>query len=434
MAYENIGDRADGFIGAYVVAALNHAGHEIVACARRPEPAKRRMPYAEWRKIDFNEDTSRKVWRDRLVGIDAVINCAGILQSSRNQSSTAVHTDGPVALFDACALAGVKRIIQISALGIEAETEFARSKTLADDHLAGLKLDWFILRPSLVYAPGAYGGTALFRAVAALPFVTPVPGDGEQQFQPIAMSDLTDGILDLLKPTVPARRVIVVAGPDHVSLQDILGGLREWMGLRPSKIVRVPMAFVRFAAVISDLAGWLGARGSLRSTAISQLDHGNTAPVDAYAQAFGREPMSFSQGLARHPSQTQDRWHAWLYFVRPALRITMALFWVFTGLISLTDAIWQTPGGRAIATMFPQDLLPFALWGGASIDICLGALLFVRWRVSLICMLMLAVTAAYLIGLSIMAPTLWIDPLGPMIKMLPIAVALLVIAAIDSDR
>ena len=60
--------------------------------------------------------------------------------------------------------------------------------------------------------------------------------------------------------------------------------------------------------------------------------------------------------------------------------------------------------------------------------------MFVRWRVPLVCAAMLTVTIAYLTGLSVVDPTLWIDPLGPVIKTLPIAIALLVIAATDADR
>ncbi len=68
-----------------------------------------------------------------------------------------------------------RRIIHISAIGASTDgpTAFARTKAQADAHLASLDLDWVILRPTLVLAPAAYGGTAMLRGLAGLPWVVP---------------------------------------------------------------------------------------------------------------------------------------------------------------------------------------------------------------------------------------------------------------------
>jgi uncharacterized protein YbjT (DUF2867 family) len=66
---------------------------------------------------------------------------------------------------------GVRRVVQVSAISAEpaAGTAYAATKHAADEHLRSTGLEWTILRPSLVVARGAYGGTALFRGMAALP-------------------------------------------------------------------------------------------------------------------------------------------------------------------------------------------------------------------------------------------------------------------------
>ena len=162
---------ATGFIGAHVVAALLAAGHEPVPCARNKLFGKRRLPGLDWLKIDFNTDTSVENWLTRVQGVDAVVNCAGILQGSLGQSMDLVHSEGPVALFEACARVGVRRVVQISAIGADPNgaTAFSRSKAKGDEALSGLDLDWIVLRPSLVYGAGSYGGTSLLRGLAALP-------------------------------------------------------------------------------------------------------------------------------------------------------------------------------------------------------------------------------------------------------------------------
>ena len=78
------------------------------------------------------------------------------------------------ALFAACERADIKRVVHISAIG---------ASTLGADRVCaqqgrgggrifrgGPTLDWVILRPGLVLAPTVYGGTAMLRGVAGLPF------------------------------------------------------------------------------------------------------------------------------------------------------------------------------------------------------------------------------------------------------------------------
>src|SRR5258708_26743983 len=177
---------AGGFIGRELFAALTARGHRVVAAVRDPASAP---PFAcePAMAIDMNQDVEVAAWLPRLAGIDAVVNCAGVLQGTRSQSIDAIHRRSPIALFDACARVGVRRVVQISAISAEraAGTPYALTKLAAADHLRASGLDWAVVRPSLVTARGAYGGSAALRAIAALPFAIPVPGDGTQRLQPI---------------------------------------------------------------------------------------------------------------------------------------------------------------------------------------------------------------------------------------------------------
>jgi uncharacterized protein YbjT (DUF2867 family) len=313
---------ANGFIGRYVLAALLQAGHDVVPAVRRPVEVDRLLPRPAAIRVDFNHATDLKDWAPYLAGIDAVINCAGILQGRPGQSIDAIHARAPIALFQACEAAGVKRVIQISAISAEpgAGTGYATTKHAADVHLAGTDLDWVILRPSLVYAQGAHGGTALFRAIAALPFAIPLPGSGDQQFQPIHMDDLTGAIVAILANPSVRRITADPVGPEVISLSRLFADLRQWLGFAPAPTIAVPMPLMRFAARIGDVLG-----GSLNTTALRQVDFGNTGPVEPFVAATGIHPRSWKVGLNQHPATTEDRRQARLYFVRPLLRVALAL-------------------------------------------------------------------------------------------------------------
>src|SRR6266481_841295 len=106
---------ANGFIGRYLRARLSTAGHDVVPALRNPVQTDALLPQPRSIAVDFNRDVTPQAWLPRLRGIDAVINCAGILQGGRGQSIAAIHEQAPKALFAACESAGVKRVIQISA-------------------------------------------------------------------------------------------------------------------------------------------------------------------------------------------------------------------------------------------------------------------------------------------------------------------------------
>jgi len=424
---------ADGFIGSHLVAGLLEAGHEVVACSRAPARGAARAPQAQWLACDFNRDVAPEDWAPRLAGVDAAINCAGVLRASRGQDIERIHHLAPCALFEACRRAGVRRVIQVSALGAEPEagTAYADSKRRGDECLKSLDLDWIVLQPSLVIAAGSYGGTSLLRALAAFPFVLPVPGRGDQMFQPIAMNDLVRTVLRLLEPDAPRRGVLKAVGPAPIQLRDLLRALRRWLGLGDAPPVSTPLGLIRLAGRFGDAAGWLSGRGAVNSTAIRQMLFGNTADAEAFAQAVGFAPRAFDHVLAANPAHVQDRWHARLHLLRPTLRTLLAAFWIASGAI----ALWSAEAARELLLRVGLGAWSDAALGAtATLDLLLGGCLLLRICARPVMAAQLALTFAYLIAASLFLPQLWLDPLGPLVKTLPLIGATLVALAIEDER
>jgi hypothetical protein len=190
---------------------------------------------------------------------------------------------------------------------------------------------------------------------------------------------------------------------------------------------------IGLAARIGDAMHWLGARGSLRTTALRQMARDNVADPAPFTDAVGFTLRAFAEGLAAEPAQVQDRWHARLYFLRPVLRIAIGLFWIATGLVTAIAP------GREQALDLIRDYLGtnqgmVLLTAGIAVDIALGLLLLLRYRPRAVATAMIAVSAGYLGMATWFAPNLWFDPLGPLVKILPIAAATLILIAIEDDR
>src|SRR5581483_9814536 len=116
-------------------------------------------------------------------------------------------------------------------------------------------LGWVILRPSLVVGRSAYGGSALFRALAALPVVPLIRDAGPLDV--VQLDDVAETIALMVSPDAPARVVLELAGPNRLSLEELIFSYRGWLGIRDRRALPVPDWLIRAACRIGDFVGRL---------------------------------------------------------------------------------------------------------------------------------------------------------------------------------
>jgi len=421
---------AYGFIGAAIAARLAESGHAIRAAGRDVRDGRRRFPAWDWVEGDFAGEPD---WAAHLKGVDAVINCVGVLQDGGGDSTQAAHVDGARRLFAACERVGVRRVIHLSAIGAEAEagSAYARTKHAGEALLTACDLDWTILRPSLVIARNVYGGTALMRGLAGVPFVTPVI-ETRARFRPIHIDDLSAIVIALLEPSAPVRTIIDCAGPEAASLEGFVAAQRAWLGFGPAPVWRAPRWLAGLAFAIGDGLGKIGVRTPLRSTARAQMDYNVEGDPHEVPRQLGVHPRPYSAALAAEPAGVQDRWHARLYFAKPIAECLLAAFWIVTGIVCLTV-------GRDEAIALAQQarlgaLAPWAADIGGAFDIAVGAAYIISPRKKMVLALMAAVTLFYAAALGFLLPHLLADPLGRLAKLIPFLALLGLLAATDDRR
>lgn len=424
---------AYGLIGSAIACRLANAGYDVTGVGRSLSSARRRMPKVNWIEGDLAKDTDPLTWQSRLAGVDAVVHAAGLLQDGAGDDVRAVQVDGTGALYEACERMRIRRVIHISAIGAEADadTSFMTTKAEADAALQRRDLDWAILRPGLVLAHQAYGGTALMRGLAAVPGCVPVVA-GSGPVQVVAVDDVASTVLALLQPDAPRTGVWDIAHPKQHRLEDIALALRGWLGLAPAPVLHVPDIFIRMTAALGDAAAWLGWRNPLRRTALKQIEAGVVGDSADWMRDFAIEPASLEDIFNAVPATVQDVWHARLLFLKPVVLVTLVMFWLLTGLITLGPA-YAEGIARFDATGFGK-LGPVLTVAGAFADILLAVLLAWRRTAALALALMMLVSVAYLLIGTLLMPALWIDPLGPLLKIFPVMTLTAVAAAVLPSR
>jgi len=319
---------ANGCVGRAVARALRSRGHQVVEGVRAPADGRATLP------IDFMVPTAPATWARRLTDrqVDAVVNCVGILMPAHGQSFARVHTDGPAELFRGAAIAGVRRVVQVSALGVgdDAEslaTPYLHSKLLAEEALAALPLDGVVVRPSLVYGPGSRSA-ALFATLASLPVVS-LPGRGTQPLAPIHVYELAEAIVRLVERPDPVREVLELGGGEVLTYREMLARYRAALGLGDALWLPVPMPLMAFGARLAEA---LPQRVFCRDT-IRLLARGSVPAANATAGLLGREPSTLAHGLAiTAPEPMVDLRVSLSPVVAWTLRLSLAFPWLCTAI------------------------------------------------------------------------------------------------------
>ena len=416
---------ARGFIGSRLAAALRDAGHTVSGGGRRDSASRAILP--GWLDLDF---VARRPgdWARAMAGIDVVINAVGILRERRGQKFDDLHTNGPQALFTAAQAAGVKRVIQISALGADehATARYHHSKHQADRFLMQLPIEWIIVQPSLVYGTGG-SSAALFETLASLPFIL-VPGDGSQRVQPVHVDDLIEALVRLVE-TKQARKVLHVVGPEELTLRIFLVSLRSALGLPRTWVLKIPRPLVWLAARAGNLVpGFL-----LDAETLAMLERGNTASAQPLTEVLGRAPRpvkEFIRGAEQHVfgAAAQFRWLEWL------LRAGIGSMWLIAGIVSLGLYPVDSSLQLLLRVGVPVSVAPMLLTGAASLDIVLGVLTLwpraPRWLWSA----QIALVTIYTIIITLRLPALWLEPFGPVAKNLPILAMLILMRQLAMRR
>jgi uncharacterized protein YbjT (DUF2867 family) len=372
-------------------------------------------------------------WLPHLAGVDAVVNCAGLLQDGLGDSTHGVHAAGAAALFRACERAGVRRVVHLSAVGVDraAPSAFSRTKLMGDQALMEGDLDWVILRPSVVIGRAAYGGSALMRGLAAAPLVPSMPDTGPLQI--VYLDDLVDAVVFFLKPYAPVRRAFDVVGPRTWTFDETVALLRRWLRWPPARTLRMPAALAALVYKLGDAVAWLGWRPPVRTTARREILRGATGDPGPLARTTGIEPRDPATMLMAEPSSVQERWFARLYLLKPLVFLILSLFWIVTGVMALGPG-WHQGVGLMLEGGVKHELAEATVVAGAAADICIGIGIAFRRTTKPALYAALAISLVYAVIGTVLVPRLWIDPIGPLLKIWPIMVLILVAIAIVEDR
>jgi uncharacterized protein YbjT (DUF2867 family) len=244
-----------GFVGRYVVQRLAKRGWTIRVAVRRPNAALFLKPLGKVGQITpigVRIEDSASVGA-AVSGCQAVVNLVGILAESGRRTFAAIHVEGARNVAAAARLAGVKRLVHMSALGADAKSpsKYARTKLAGEQAVRSAVPDAVVVRPSIIFGPED-GFFNRFAAMAQLSPALPLIGGGHTRFQPVYVGDVADSFLRVIETEEPRGRTYELGGPRVYTFKQLMVLLLRELG-RKRLLVPVPFPMASLLALFAEL-------------------------------------------------------------------------------------------------------------------------------------------------------------------------------------
>ncbi len=274
-----------GFLGGAVIPRLLAAGHAVTALARSTSSADRVRQLGA-QPVDGDLDRPETLAPAfEAGGSEALVNLASL---GFGHAETIVRTAEE---------AGLKRAVFVSTTAVFTSLNPASKavRLAAEDTIQASALDWTIVRPTMIYGgPGDRNMGRLLRFLRRSPAV-PLPGGGRRLQQPVHVEDLADAIVTCLKRAATIRQTYDLAGPDPLTLRQVIGQAAEAVGRRPV-LVPVPLGP---AVAGCRLYEKVSSRPRIKAEQLERLGEDKAFDISFAQRDLDYRPRTFREGIVQ---------------------------------------------------------------------------------------------------------------------------------------
>lgn len=302
-----------GFVGRHLVAALAGTGAEITVPTRRRERAKELFLLPTVEVVEGDVADAGSLARI-AAGHDALINLVGVLHSRRGRADergpndygpgfARAHVEVAQAAVSACRVAGIRRLLHMSALGAapDAPSEYLRSKGIGERAvLAAEDLEVTVFRPSVIFGPDDAFLNLFARLAAVLPVLA--VACPRARFQPVYIGDVVRTFLAALDDPATHGQRYDLGGPRVYELAELVRYVCAVTGRRRFVLGLPDWASQVQARMMECMPVPLMTRDNLRSMQVPSVCSGAALP-------FGMTPTALEIAAP-----------GWLAAARPRMR------------------------------------------------------------------------------------------------------------------
>lgn len=266
-----------GFLGSQVVRALAKQGLRVRVAVRQPHLAHTMRLLGDVGQIEVvqaNVRNEASVQR-ALAGAQGCVNLVGVLYETGRQKFLSVHTMGARNVAAQAKAAGLKSLVQVSAIGADeaSEAKYARTKGLGEAAVREAFPEAVIIRPSIIFGQGD-GFFNKFGEMAVMSPVLPLIGGGKTRFQPVFVGDVAKAIAKAVTDPACAGKTYELGGPAVVSFKEVMEIINAQTG-RNRLLMPLPMAVAGLIGKVCEIVALTPVAPPLTSDQVELLKTDN---------------------------------------------------------------------------------------------------------------------------------------------------------------
>jgi NADH dehydrogenase len=277
---------ATGFVGRAVVARLAESGNAVVAASRDGTRRRDWPDSVETARVDVVTGLGLD---EAMQGADGVVHLVAIPRETGGSRFEDVNVRGTARVVATAERAGVRRFVHLSVLGVAEDPKLAylHSKWRGEEAVRASRLEWVVLRPSLMFGPGD-GFFSLVRTTLKWwsPGIVAIPGSGDTRFQPLAVDDLALGVERSLTDASRSGSVYELGGPDWWTYGEIVDEVMRVTGIKRLKM-GLPVPLLSALTAVTDRVLPIF---PVSHDQIGSLSRPNSTDLDAFERTFGIRP------------------------------------------------------------------------------------------------------------------------------------------------
>lgn len=236
---------AAGLVGTRTCKLLAERGWKVRAVVRNAARAAERLGHLNL-EIRTGDVRNAESMRAALHGAGALVHLAAIAIEKKGEKYEDTNAAATKTLLDAARAESVDRIIYMSQNGADSSSPFPflRSKGIAEDVITGSATRWTVLRPSVIFGPDDEFVNVLARLVRLSPLIYPLPGGGTARFQPVAVGDVAQAVVNCLEDRSTIGKTYSIGGAAILTLREMTE--RILVAMNASRVlVGVPVGALR---------------------------------------------------------------------------------------------------------------------------------------------------------------------------------------------
>ncbi|UFS71778.1 complex I NDUFA9 subunit family protein [Geomonas sp. RF6] len=282
-----------GFVGGHLRKELVARGHQVRVLVHhrceKPEPGTEQV---------LGDVTDLSTFAKDMAGCDATINLVGIIREfpERGVTFERLHVEATRNIIAAAREAGIRRHLQMSALGTGPDTDsgYFQSKYRAEVAVRDSGLHYTIFRPSIIFGPKDEFVNKLASYLRLYPAM-PVIGDGEYQLQPISGHDVARCFAMALDMPETVGKTYELCGPDRMTYNELLDTMGRVLGKRHVLKVKNPLFLMRL--VVPFLQHF--PQFPITEDQLKMLVQGNVCD-GTWRKTFAFDPIPFETGIRQY--------------------------------------------------------------------------------------------------------------------------------------